>query len=307
MTLQQLEYIVAIDTYRHFVTAAEKCFITQPTLTMQVKKLEEEIGQPIFDRGKHPIEPTPFGEQILRKARQILRESRELKELVSTERESIEGTFKIGIIPTIAPYLLHRFIGQFSVTNPKTYLVIEELKSEEIISRLQSDKLDIGILATPLDERSIREIPLYNEPFWFFGKPEHPAHKIKSLRPDALKTNELWLLNQGHCFRDQLLNICSALKKSKHPFEYESGSIESLKNMVRSLEGYTLIPELSISENDAEYIKPFSDPQPTREISLVVHNSFSKEALISKLHNSIIQSVPDHFTKNENYIRVKWR
>ena len=307
MTLQQLEYIVAIDTYRHFVTAAKKCFVTQPTLTMQVKKLENEIGQQIFNRAKHPIEPTKSGEQIILKARQVLREANQLKELISTGKQSIDGTFTLGIIPTVAPYLLPRFIGDFTRKHPKTKLIIEEFKSEEIIRRLQNDSLDLAILATPLTEKHLREIPLYQEPFFFYGQPNHFAHKINKLTSNTLKTNELWLLNQGHCFRNQLLYICSASKKSKHPFEYESGSIESLKQMVKYNGGYTLVPELAVSQLDDGFTRPFSVPQPSREISIVTHNSFTKELLISKLRESILKTVPAHFSKNEKYIRVNWR
>jgi LysR family transcriptional regulator, hydrogen peroxide-inducible genes activator len=307
MTLQQLEYIVAIDTHRHFVTAAEKCFVTQPTLTMQVKKLENEIGLPIFDRSKHPTEPTTMGEKIIVKARQVLREANQLKELISSDKQSIEGTFSLGIIPTVAPYLLARFIGKFTNKYPKTRLIVEELKSEEIISRLKNDTLHIGILATPLDDKSIREIPLYNEPFLFYGQPKHPAHKVKNLTSTVLKTNELWLLNQGHCFREQLVNICTSAKKTQHAFEYESGSIESLKQMVQYNGGYTLVPQLAISSLDKGFVKPFSSPQPSREISLIVHNSYTKEALLNNIHAAIIDAIPDTLVKRENYIRVKWR
>ncbi|KYG71647.1 LysR family hydrogen peroxide-inducible transcriptional activator [Roseivirga ehrenbergii] len=309
MTLQQLEYIVALDTHRHFVTAASHCFVTQPTLTLQVQKLEDEMNTLIFDRSRHPIVPTPTGELIINKARQILREAHQLKELVNLEKDTITGSFRIAVIPTVAPYLMPRFLKSFSEKHPNTHLQIREMESEEIIHALKNDFVDIGILATPLEESSIREIPLYNEPFLIYSSENHSLYGKSNIKPDSLPLYGLWLLNQGHCFRNQVLNICDKKKQSNNPgFSYESGSIETLKNMVRSNMGYTLVPELSvIDELDDPRVKRLESPEPIREISLVVHKSFTKESLIEKLREEILSNIPDHFQKGKKFIKVKWR
>lgn len=310
MTLQQLEYIISLDTYRHFVTAADHCFVTQPTLTLQVKKLEEEIGIQIFDRSKHPLTPTPSGEKIILKARQILREMKQLKEIISDSKDSIAGEYRIGIIPTLAPYLLPLFLGDFVNRYPETSLTINELESEAIINHLKNDLIDIGILATPLEETSLREIPLFQEPFLVYASEKNPLFKQKKVKPEDISTAGLWLLNKGHCFRNQVLNICN--KKDVHAafsgLSYESGSIETLKNMVRSNVGYTLVPELAVlREIENPMVKRFTEPQPAREISLVVHNSFSKENLLVKMREEILSKIPEHFVKSKKFIKVNWK
>lgn len=309
MTLQQLEYIVALDTHRHFVTAANHCFVTQPTLTLQVKKLEDEMGTLIFDRSRHPIEPTPTGVKIIAKSRQILREAQQLKELVNSEKDTITGSFRLAVIPTIAPYLMPRFLREFSEKYPNTHLQIREMESEDIIQALKNDFVDIGIMATPLDENVLREVPLYNEPFLIYTSENHALYTKKGITPENLPMNGLWLLNQGHCFRNQVLNICEKKKENESPgFSYESGSIETLKNMVRSNMGYTLVPELSvIDELKNPKVKRFEQPEPSREISIVVHKSFTKETLIEKLRESILATTPKNFQKGKHFVKVKWR
>ena len=309
MTLQQLEYVVALDTHRHFVTAATHCFVTQPTLTLQVKKLEDEMGTLIFDRSRHPIAPTPTGELIISKARQILREAHQLKELVNTEKDTIAGSFRIAVIPTIAPYLMPKFLKQFSENHPNTHLQIREMESEEIINALKNDHIDIGILATPLEEPNLREIPLYHEPFLVYSSENHSLYGKSEVSPDKLPMYGLWLLNQGHCFRNQVLNVCDKRNDTEHSgFTYESGSIETLKNMVRSNVGYTLVPELSVlGELDDPRVNRFENPEPSREVSIVVHKSFTKESLIEKIRDHILECVPNHFQKGKRFNKIKWR
>ena len=308
MTLQQLEYIVALDTHRHFVTAANHCFVTQPTLTLQVQKLEDEMGTLIFDRSRHPIAPTPTGEMIIAKARQILRESKQLKELVNLEKDTMSGSFRLAVIPTIAPYLMPLFLKDFTSKFPDTHLQIREMESEEIIQALKNDFLDIGIMATPLEESTLREIPMYHEPFLIYSSENHSLYQKSHLKPENLPMRGLWLLNQGHCFRNQVLNICEEKKNETSSFSYESGSIETLKNMVRSNMGYTLVPELSvIDELNSPKIQRFESPEPVREISLVVHNSFTKETLIEKIRESILPNIPANFQKGKRFNKVKWR
>jgi LysR family hydrogen peroxide-inducible transcriptional activator len=300
-----MEYIVALDTYRHFVKAAEHCLVTQPTLTKQVKKLEDEIGISIFDRKKTPLEPTVLGETIVLKARSILREVHQLKELVNDEKENLIGTFKIGIIPTVAPYLIPLFAMNFANKYPLTQLIFKEMKSEDIVEALNSDQVDMGILVTPLEEQNLREVPLYNEPFTVFASQNHPLAKKSFVTKNQIAQAEgLWLLNEGNCFRNQVLNICK--ESANQPFTYESGSIETIKNLIQNNDGFTLVPELSLANSKFKGI-PFKDPKPIREVSIVVNNGFAKEILIEKLREEILNEVPLDYVKNEHYIRVKWR
>ncbi len=308
MTLQQLEYIVALDTHRHFVTAAEHCFVTQPTLTLQIKKLETEMGTIIFDRSKQPIVPTSAGEVIINKARQILREANQLKDIVNEEKDSLSGTFRVGVIPTVAAYLVPRFLNDFVENNPKTKLIIREVESNQIIHELNNDTIDIGLMATPLQENNLREIPLFNEPFLLYTSTLHPYYTKKEMNPAEMSEKGLWLLTEGHCLRNQVLNICNERNAKGNNFTYESGSIETLKNLVKHNMGYTLVPELSvIDELNDDRIKRFTAPEPVREVSLVVHNSFNKEAIIEKLSESIKKDLPSHFEKSKKSNRIKWR
>ena len=308
MTIQQLEYIVALDNHRHFVTAANSLYVTQPTLTMQVKKLEEEIGMKLFDRDRKPMKPTPAGEQIILMARNVLREMEQMKTFVSGETESLEGNFTIGIIPTLAPYLLPLFLPKFLKENTGTRLKIQELRTEEILLRLTKGTVDIGLLVTPLDNKVIREIPLFYEPFLLYLPEGHALADVKKLTADHVEPDDMLFLEEGHCFREQALNICYRReKKRQQNFEYASGSIETLKKLVRQGLGYTLVPELSVvAELDEKNIRRFVSPEPVREVSMVVHHTFTKEALIEKFHDSILEVLPARFKKFKRFMRVKW-
>lgn len=310
MTLQQLQYIVALDDHRHFVRAAESCFVAQPTLTLQIRKLEDEVGISIFDRSAHPIKPTPMGEQFLLKAREILRETTSLKAMVNTEKELVAGQYTLGVIPTLAPYLLPRFIKKFCVLHPEVHLEVREMQSTEMIKALKSNMLDIGIMATPLDESALREIPLFYEPFLVYAAADHPLLHKQEIEPRDITEEGLWLLNEGHCFRNQVLNICNQTgdMPAQTGLTFESGSIETIKNMVRGDMGYSLIPELSVNETiDRDFVRRFKEPQVTREISIVVHHSFTKQKLLSRFRRVIIDNIPDSFKQNYQNITVKWR
>ncbi len=309
MTIKQLEYVVAIANFRSFTKAAENCMVTQPTLTMQVQKLEDEIGIKLFNRGQKPLVPTAAGEHFIVRARQITRDIDQLRDFVSTDKESVSGSFTIGVIPTIAPYLLPLVLPKFIVDFPDTHLVLEELQTADIIRRLAAGTLDVGILVTPLDEKQIREIPLYNEPFLLFGNPADTVMHHDHISANELDSSKALLLNEGHCFREQTLNICGKSNESEFQgFEYASGSLEGLKSLVKQGLGYTLVPELSISkEADADYLKRFEKPEPIREVSLAVHTAFSKEALIEALRDTIQSVVPEEFNKAHHFKRIRWR
>lgn len=305
MTLQQLRYIESLDKYRHFGKAAEACLVTQPTLTMQLRKLEDEMGVVLFDRSKQPIVPTPAGTIILAKAREILHHADQLYNFVKGEHTSLAGTFQLGVIPTLAPYLLSRFLPQFVADNPDTNLVVRELQTERIIEQLREGSIDIGLLVTPLHEAGIREVPLFNEPFVVYTFDEAMPSPI---RPDELPEEGLLLLEEGHCFRAQALELCGRREKSGiHNLDYRSGSIEALKSLVRAGMGYTLIPALSVEPDEEHNLRPFSDPVPVREVSLVVHNSFVREQLLEALRDAIRHAVPNAYLHEENYFKVRWR
>lgn len=307
MTLQQLEYVIALDTYRHFVTAAEKCFVTQPTITIQVKKLEEEIGFAIFDKSKSPFKPTQLGEVFVTKCKAILREVKELKNMVNGELDNLEGEYRIAVIPTISSYLIPLISGSFSEKHPNTILKIQEMESDQIIEALKTKEIDIGILVTPLNETFTREVKLYNEPFVFYGNSrafESSKTEISIQEIESMK--DIWLLEKGHCFRNQVLNICGNNNNTRN-IQFQSGSIEALKRMVDSYGGFTLVPEMAIQDSDYANILHFSDPKPIREVSLVTHQSFYKEMLLEVLRAEILEKTPAAFEKNKRFIKINWR
>ena len=309
MSLQQLRYLIALDEHRHFGHAAAASHVAQPTLTTQLRKLEEELGVQLFDRSAHPVEPTPIGERIVAQAHSVLSEVNVLEGLVRHETAELTGTFTIGIIPTLAPYLLPLFISSFAAGHPEVHLEIRELESERIIAELLAGRLDFGLLVTPLEERQLREINLFYEPFLVFASPTEPIHRHASLLPTHLHHEDLWILEQGHCFRNQVLNICGAQPTAAdRNFSFQAGSIETLKNMVRRNPGYTMIPEMSVHPTlDRAFVKRFADPQPAREVSLVVHRNFSRERLVRKLADSIHAAVPPSLRRPERYLGIDWR
>lgn len=308
MNIQQLEYVVALDDHRHFVTAAEHCHVTQPTLTMQLKKLEDELGVLLFDRTKKPLKPTPEGELFIAKARSILRDISDLKEGVDDEKNSIKGTFRLGIIPTLAPHLLPLFLARFVVDNPETILHIEEMESEMIIKALREDRLDVAIMATPVEERDLKETLLFHESFLFYAPREHPLLNKKEINSNELDASHLLLLAEGHCFRSQALQICNPTGLvNGFNFFYESGSIETLKNLVKKGVGYTLVPELAVGGEDEDYIRRFVKPEPAREVGLVTHTTFNRTLLIDRLKSSIRETLPSYIDKPKEIVRVKWR
>lgn len=305
MTLQQLRYITTLDDYRSFSKAASACSVTQPTMTMQVKKLEDEMGVEIFDRERHPIEPTTAGRIIISRARDILQQSDALFQYVKGMHTQVEGNFTLAIIPTLAPYILPLFLPEFTTTHPQTHLNIREMQTENILQSLKEGTVDIGLLVTPIEDSAIREVPLFHEPFHIYG-PEHLPQK--KFRSDELPAEGLLLLDEGHCFRAQTLELCNRADEDQaRGFHYRSGSIESLKALVRKGIGYTLVPELSITHDDTSHLRHFIAPEPAREVSLVVHSSFAREAVLEVLRESIISSVPSKMRSEKNYYQVRWR
>lgn len=296
MTLVQLEYIIAVDTYRSFVVAAEKCFVTQPTLSMQIQKLEEILNVKIFDRSKQPVVPTEIGIQLINQARTVIQESQKIKEIINSEQQNVVGELKIGIIPTIAPYLLPEVIAAMLQKYPDLKLLIWEYTTEDIIQNLRTGVLDCGILATPLVDANLHEIPLYYENFVGYSSKNSKLFKKKLIDANDLADENIWLLNEGHCMRTQVLNICRSTKNSRlQSLAYHTGSVETLIRMVDVNDGATLLPELALKElNNKQLgkIRAFKSPEPVREISLVTHQNFIKRRMLNALQEEILNIIP---------------
>ncbi|WP_316770394.1 hydrogen peroxide-inducible genes activator [Pedobacter frigiditerrae] len=296
MTLVQLEYIVAVDTYRSFVSAADKCFVTQPTLSMQVQKLEEFLNVKIFDRSKQPIVPTEIGAQIIAQARIVLQENKKIKEIISSQQQDVIGELKIGIIPTIAPYLLPKVIASMLEKYPDLKLLIWEYTTEDIIHHLKTGVIDCGILATPLLDANISETPMYYENFVSYISKNSKLFKKKAIDADDLEDENIWLLNEGHCMRSQVLNICRSTKNNRlQSLTYNTGSVETLIRMVDVNDGATLLPELALADLNAKQlnkVRYFKSPEPVREISLVTHKNFIKKRMLNALKEEILAIIP---------------
>ncbi len=310
MTLTQLEYVVAVDTHGSFVAAAEKCFVTQPTLSMQIHKLEEELGVKLFDRSKQPVLATEIGKVIIEQARAVLFENDKIKEIVSAQNSNVNGLLKVGVIPTLAPYILPRFMNEFSKQYPDVQIQIWEYQTDTILDKLKKEQLDCGLLATPLNDHQIKETPLFYEPFVAYIANDSQLLSKKVLRPEELHMEELWLLNEGHCMYNQVLNLCgekmrTVLKNRK--FNYRTGSVETLKRMVDTNGGATILPELAIGDFNGEQmdmVRYFRTPEPVREISVVTHRLYAKKKLIDAFSKVILSIIPEKMQAGEKKRQV---
>jgi LysR family hydrogen peroxide-inducible transcriptional activator len=312
ITLTQLEYIVAVDTYRHFGKAAESCFITQPTLSMQIKKLEEDLEVIIFDRSKQPLIPTDVGQRIIEQARMVLKQSDEINNIVKDHKNQVSGMLRVGIIPTLAPYLLPIFIGRYKKKYPNIFIKIVEQTTENIVNLLNKDLIDVGILVTPLKEEKINEKPIFYEEMLIYANSGHRLHKQNEITLKDIATPEIWLLSDGHCFRDQVINLCSFLgtTDSTLPFHFEAGSLETLMNIIDREGGITLIPELAkvgMSEKRLENVESFTNFKPLREVSLVYSRHFAKHKLINLLWREIREDIPVELQNDKRGTVVEWK
>lgn len=300
-SLTQLEYIMAVHKFGHFAKAAEACNVTQPTLSMQIHKLEEDLGVTIFDRSKKPILLTSAGQLLIDQFKSVLFEAKKIDELIKTaQNENAGGELILGVIPTVAPYILPILLPTLNLRFQGLSLQIKEMQTHKIIEALNSDEIDVGLLATPININKIIEYPLYFEPFSVFCHKKHPLNQLKKIKYSNLDNQDIWLLEEGHCLRNQILDVCN-LKKSKNQkkqFHFESGSIETLKKIVSSFGGYTLVPELAISEeNENTHYIQFERPIPARQIGLVYRREHYKIELIENLGEAIIQSIPENIRK----------
>ncbi len=304
MTLSQLKYIIALEQHRHFGQAADACFITQPSLSMQIQKLENELSLKLFTRN-NPVVPTEAGRHIIEQAKKIMAEVAGVEDMVQHFKNEKSGVLKLGIIPTLAPYLLPLFLQDFLLKYPAVKLSVTELRTDEIVHRLKNGTLDAGILATPLKDAALHEDILFYEEFVAYVSSKEKIFDKKYVLPADLDVSKLWLLEEGHCLRNQVLNFCALQKSSvqqKH-FDYETGNIETLKRFVEQHGGITLLPELAtmgLTATKHIAVKQFKNPLPIREISLVTAKSLVKKNLLSVLKDAIVDNVPKHMLQKNN-------
>jgi LysR family hydrogen peroxide-inducible transcriptional activator len=310
MTLVQLEYIIALDIYRNFSVAAEKSFVTQPTLSMQIQKLEEELGIKIFDRSKKPIVLTELGKEVIELARSVLNGTKAISDIVNEQKKEVKGNLRVAIIPTLAPYLLPLFLHSFIKKYPEVNLKIIELTTEEIIGHLKKNQIDAGLLVTPIESSSFIVDTLFYEEFVIYSSKATSLFLHNEVLINEIDLNNLWLLEEGHCFRSQIINLCERQKNSKgrKMFEYEAGSIETLKKMVERNEGITILPELAtldFKSAQLKHVKRFKSPVPVREVSLITNNNFVKRRLIEAFREEIIAQLPLKFLEEKKQKIVK--
>lgn len=304
MNLQQLEYVLAVERDRHFAKAAKSCNVTQPTLSMMIQKLEEELDIKIFDRSKQPVVPTPMGELIIEQSRKILLEVSRLHDLLRQQKSSLTGELRVGIIPTLAPYLVHRFINRFLEKYPGVHLSVSEHVTSSILKRLKKNQLDVGILVSPLNDPSVRETPLFYEPLLVYSSHTYEKHY---LMPEDIVPEELLLLEEGHCLRSQIMNLCELRKRADSRLHYQSGSLETLIRLVGMGQGVTILPAMAVetlSTEQRQHIFPFHAPAPVREVSLATHRDFLKNDLIAALKEEIMAGVPEEFSNTEDSVRL---
>lgn len=291
MTITQLQYVLAVAEHKNFTLAAEKCFVTQPTLSMQIQKIEEELKILIFDRTKKPIQLTDIGQKIVNQAKNIVNEADRIKDIVEQQKGFIGGEFRLGIIPTIMPTLLPMFLSNFIKKYPKIKLIIEELNTEEIILRLKNGNLDAAIAATPLMEEKLKEIVLYYEPFMAYIPESHAIAHKQEIEVSDLILDEILLLQDGHCFRDGIMNLCKNQEiTSGNTFQLESGSFETLIRLADEGLGMTLLPflhTLNLNEKEKSKLHHFKEPKPSREVSLIFPKTELKIHIIDALRQTI--------------------
>lgn len=302
MNIQQLEYIVHVHEEKHFARAAERSFVTQPTLSMMIQKLEDELGVKIFDRSKHPVETTKEGLMIIEMAKRVVHEFKGIKSFTQELTKDYTGDVYVGVIPTLAPYILPLILKNMSNTFPNVRWHFKELFTGDIVAQLKVGKLDFGLLAGPLNQDLIIETELFKETFYAYFSNQELGKNKKRFSADDLKVNDhIWLLEEGHCMRHQMMQLCQLQKKQDSNLQYEAGSIQSLVNLVDEMGGVTIIPQLSIIHLNAEQkskVKPFIKPVPVRSVTLATHVYYPRLKLKNKLAQ-LLQNTLQLFQKND--------
>ncbi|MFI3239413.1 MAG: hydrogen peroxide-inducible genes activator [Bacteroidales bacterium] len=294
MTIQQLEYIIAVDKHRHFVRAANECGVTQSTLSAMIQKLEHELDIKIFNRNAHPVETTPMGQKIIKQAKILIFNAAQLQEIAQSERDLELGDLSLGIIPTIAPYIVPKLIKYIHEKYPLINLRIVEAPTASLTTMIESTEIDMALLATPLNIENILEIPIYYEKFVAYISPSSPLHQRDEISPSEFTEKNMWILHEGHCWRNQVLNLCEY--KSDIPTIYEAGSIDTLIQIIDTNGGYTIIPELHLNRLTDEQLKnvrKIISNEPVREVSLIIREDYLRERLLNIVSECIQQTVPN--------------
>lgn len=303
MNIHQFKYILAVSEFKHFETAAEKCFISQSTLSTMISKFEDEIGVKIFDRKKKPVELTLEGKLIIEQIKIVSSEIEQLTELTKEIKGEIAGNLNLSVIPTVAPFLLPLFLQEFAMQFPKLNIMVKEETTEEIMKKLKSRELDIGIVSIPLHDEELIEIKLYDEPFLFY---DTKSFKSKIVSVKEMKNKSLCLMEEGHCMRTQVSELCKHNPyKNKHVlnFEYKAGSIDSLIRFAKSTQNATLLPflaTLGFSNQEKKHLSDFTSPKPFRAIGLVIHRHFVKKKMLTSLQKSIMEKTQSIIPSIEN-------
>lgn len=295
MTIQQLEYILAVDQCRHFAKAAEFCRVTQPTLSMMIQKLEDELGIKLFDRSVQPVKPTAAGVKVIAQARSVLHQAALIKDIVKEEEQSLKGAFRLAVLPTIAPYLLPRFLQHLAEQHKELDIRIQEMQTAPTLAALQNGEIDAAIIANEPLESNLEGTLLFYEEFFCYVSKKEAVYRKNLIRTADISDERLWLLDDGHCFRDQLMRFCQREQVKLHQAAYHLGSLETFMHMVESGYGMTFIPELAtlqLCPEQKDLVRTFAIPRPTREIYFVTRKDFVRFALSKLLIEHIRESVP---------------
>lgn len=303
MTLQQMEYIVAVYRLRHFAKAAEQCGVTQPTLSAMIQKLEQELGVKLFERSSQQVTPTAIGRLVVEQAWRVLSRAKKIKDIVAEEKHSLSGTFRIGILPTIAPYLLPRFFTHLMTEYPGIDFRVSEMKTSDCKKALTRGEIDAAILVALEDMEGFEQDSLFFEQFIAYVSENDSLFKSKAIRSADLPGHFLWLLDEGHCFRDQLVKFCNIKSACDSKTTYSLGSIETFMRMVEAGQGITFIPELALDQltsSQKELVRPFAIPIPTREIVMLTTKTFIRQGIKQMVIDEIRRSVPQRMLKMNN-------
>jgi len=296
VTFQQLQYVIAVDETGSFTAAAAECHVTQPTLSAQVKKLEQEWGTALFDRSSHPVQPTPMGQRVVAEARAALDRLRALNEAVRLDRSDLGGTLEIGIIPTLAPYLLPRVLSTVQTRLPRVNLRVTEALTAEVAEKVRRGRWDLGLVSTPTRLPGLQEIALFREAFRAYLAPGHPLLELPAVTVEQLETGPLLLLQEGHCFRDQVLSLCRP--NGRGPVAFESGSLDTLMRLVDAGHGATLVPEgmvLDLDDDRQSRVRPLTNPEPERTIGAVLPPETPKAALTAAFLEAVREALPSRW------------
>ncbi|CCY36697.1 redox-sensitive transcriptional activator OxyR [Tannerella sp. CAG:118] len=307
MNIQQLEYIVAVEEYQHFGKAAEHCRVTQPTLSMMIQKLEEELDIKLFDRSVQPVRPTSTGTKIIEQARKVLHQVSLIKDISHEEKHNLSGTFRIAVLPTVAPYLLPRFFPQLLKKYPVIDIRMLEMKTSDSINSLLTNKTDAIIIATHIEHKDLIVYPLYYEEFYGYISNNEAIFKNKLIRTSDIDGEHLWLLDEGHCFRDQLVRFCQMDNVKMHQIAYKLGSLETFMRMVESGNGMTFIPELAtyqLDDRQKQLVRPFAIPRPTRQLFLITRSDFVRHELLNLFIKSLKEVIPEEMMALKNTQRL---